>query len=163
MVQLHGKALVLELLSDTEIKLTRVFNAPRDLVFEALSKPEHIKRWWGGHRHTMTVCEIDFRPGGSWRFVLSEAGGNVHPFKGEYVEIVPPERIVQTFIYDVAPFNEGSSLETLTLKEDNGRTTLAVVAKYDSKETRDGVIASGMEEGAAESYDALAGLLAELA
>ena len=82
MVQSHSGALIVTLQSDTEIKFERVFEAPRTLVFEAFSKPEHIKRWWGLRAYTLVVCEMDFRPGGSWRFVERAPDGTEHPFKG---------------------------------------------------------------------------------
>src|ERR1043165_10303824 len=96
-------ALTLSLPSDREILLTRVFDAPRDLVFEAHSKPEHVRRWWGPARYEMVVCEMDFRPGGTWRFVQRGPEGDEHGFHGEYREIVRPERLAYTFEYEGAP------------------------------------------------------------
>jgi uncharacterized protein YndB with AHSA1/START domain len=97
-------ALRLTVKSDREAQLTRVFDAPRRLVFDAMSKPEHLRRWWGPRRSTMTSCEmVDFRPGGKWRFVLREADGTEYAFRGEYREIVPPERVVQTFEFEGMP------------------------------------------------------------
>jgi uncharacterized protein YndB with AHSA1/START domain len=151
--------LTVTLPSDREIALTRVFDAPRRLVFEACTKPQHLARWWGPHGSTLIVCEMDLRPGGAWRFVLRGPDGQEHPFKGVYREIVPPERVVQTFIYDVEGIRDHEAIETLTLDEQDGRTTLRVVVLHQTKEARDGHIQSGMEAGAGQSYDRLAELL----
>jgi uncharacterized protein YndB with AHSA1/START domain len=145
--------MTLRLKSDLEIELTRVFDAPRRLVFEAISKPEHVRRWWGLRKFTMTSCEMDFRPGGKWRFVLREESGDEYAFRGEYREIVPPERVVQTFEFEGFP--GAVSVETLTLVEQGGKTTLTATSRFDSVEARDGMIESGMEAGAAETYDRL--------
>lgn len=145
--------------SDREIRLTRVFNAPRRLVFEAFTKAAHIQKWWGLKSLTMTECDIDFRIGGRWRFVLRSDDGQVHPFTGEYREIVPPERIVQTFIYDVEGIRDMVAVETMTLEERDGRTLFTNTILHANKEARDGHLASGMEPGAAESFDRLAELL----
>lgn len=158
-----GSRLTVTLPSDREICLTRVFDAPRHLVFEAMSKPEHIRRWWGLRILTMTTCEMDFRVGGCWRFVLRDPGGNEHPFKGVYKEIVSPERIVQTFIYDVEGIREHPATETITLEERAGKTLLTNTVLHASKEARDGHLSSGMEEGAAESFDRLAELIGTMA
>jgi uncharacterized protein YndB with AHSA1/START domain len=145
--------------SDREILLTRVFAAPRRLIFEAISHPEHIVRWWGPHGSTLTVVVMDMRPGGSWRFVLKGPDGQEHPFKGVYREIVPPERVVQTFIYDVEGIRDHEALETLTLTEHEGKTTLTVNVLHKTKEARDGHLQSGMEAGAGQTYDRLEELL----
>jgi uncharacterized protein YndB with AHSA1/START domain len=143
--------------SDREIVLTRAFDAPRDLVFEAWTKPEHVRHWWGWRSSTMVQCEADVRPGGSWRYVTREANGVEVPFTGVYQEVVPPERLVHTEIYDVEPFNQGDpAITTVTFSEEAGRTTVTVTTLYSTKEIRDSVIGSGMEVGAAESYDRLA-------
>ena len=152
-------ALTVTLPSDREITLTRSFDAPRRLVFEAITRPEHVARWWGPLGSSLTVCEMDFRPGGSWRMVVRSPNGQEHPFKGEYREIVPPRRVVQTFIYDVEGIRDHVAVETLTLDEHDGRTTLSVTVLYDSKEARDAQLRSGMEAGAGQSYDRLAELL----
>src|SRR6266542_125699 len=146
-------ALKVTLPSDTEILLTREFDAPRDLVWEAMTKPEYVKQWWGPRGSTLTSCEIDLRPGGAWRFVERSADGSEHPFKGVYKEIAPPERIVQTWIYDVPPFNQFESVETMTLEERDGRTFFRTLVKHTSKEARDGHVNSGMEKGAGETFD----------
>jgi len=147
--------------SEREIKMTRLFNAPRHLVWEAMSKPEHIKRWWGrlGEGYSVPVCEVDLRPGGKWRFVNRHPKGEAE-FYGEYREIVPPERVVFTEIF--APFPDAGSLVTAVLTEENDKTRLTVTAQYPSLEVRDMVIGTGMAKGAAASYDRLEEVAAEL-
>lgn len=140
--------------------MTRVFDAPRRLVFEAHTKCEHLKHWWGPRRYTLESCEMDFRPGGAWRFVLRRPDGNQYGFRGEFREIKPPERIVWTFEFEGAPGN--ISTETLTLEERDGKTMLTARSLYDSKAARDAVLKSGMEDGAAETYDRLAEYLPKL-
>ena len=140
--------------SDREIRLTRLFDAPRHLVWEAMNKPEHIKRWWGrlGEGYSVPVCEVDLRPGGKWRFVNRHPKGEAE-FYGEYREIVPPERVVFTEIF--APFPDSGSLVTAVLTEENDKTRLTDTAQYPSLEVRDMVIGTGMAKGAAASYDRL--------
>jgi uncharacterized protein YndB with AHSA1/START domain len=139
--------------SDREIVLTRVFDAPRDLVFEAHTSCEHISRWWGPRRYEVSSCEMDFRPGGAWRFVQRGADGTEHGFRGEFREIVRPERIVWTFEYEGMPGHV--SVDTLTLEERDGKTALTATSLFDSVEDRDGMLQSGMQEGAAETWDRL--------
>jgi uncharacterized protein YndB with AHSA1/START domain len=158
-----AKTLVVTLPSDTEIVLTRVFDAPRALVFEAHTKPEHVARWFGLRGSTLPVCEIDLRVGGAYRFVLREPSGSDMPIKGVYREIVPPERLVYTEIFEQFEEQGGEALVTMTLEERNGKTTLTSRSVYRSKEVRDAVVQSGMEEGAAETYDRLAEHLATMA
>ena len=147
--------------SDQEVRLTRVFDAPRALVFEAMSKPEHVKRWWGclGEGYSVPVCEIDLRPGGRWRFVNRHPKGEA-AFHGEYREIDPPARLVFTEIFE--DFPDVVSVVTSELSEENGKTRLTATVRYPSKEVRDIVMASGMSTGAGISYDRLEDLLAEL-
>ncbi len=147
--------------ADREIRMTRLFNAPRQLVFEAMSKPEHVKRWWGilDEHHSVPVCEIDFRPGGAWRFVGRGPKGDF-AFYGVYREIKAPERVVFTEIYE--PFPDAESVVTSVLTEENGKTRLTVSVVYPSLEVRDIVINTGMAKGAAISYDRLEDVVAEL-
>ena len=147
--------------SDRDIRMTRLFDAPRALVFDAMTRPEHIRRWWGclGEGYSVPVCEVDLRPGGKWRFVNKHPQGEAG-FHGVYKEITPPERLVFTEIYD--PFPDGESLVTSVFTEENGQTRLTVIASYPSLEVRDAVIASGMAKGAAISYDRLEDLVLEL-
>jgi uncharacterized protein YndB with AHSA1/START domain len=148
--------------SETEITLTRLFDAPRELVWDAMTRPEHVKQWWGilDDGYSVPVCEIDLRVGGSWRYVGSGPEGNIPAFYGEYKEIDRPGRLVYTEIFE--PFPDGGSLVTQILTEEGGKTRLTVTAKYDSRETRDMVIGTGMEKGAAISYDRLEDLVARL-
>jgi uncharacterized protein YndB with AHSA1/START domain len=146
--------------SDREIVMTRELDAPRDLVFEAHTSCEHMSRWWGPRKYEVTSCEIDFREGGKWRVVHRGPDGEEHAFRGEYREIVPPERITWTFEYEGFPGN--ISVETLTLEEHDGKTTLTAKSVYDTVEQRDGMLQSGMTEGATETFDRLDEYLAEL-
>ena len=141
--------------SDTEITLTRLFDAPRNLVWAAMTKPEHVRRWWGNldARYSVPVCEIDLRVGGRWRFVGHGPQGAIPAFYGEYLEIDRPGRLVYTEIFE--PFPDSGSVVTQRLDEEHGKTRLTVTARYDSRETRDMVIGTGMEKGAAISYDRL--------
>lgn len=144
----------LTILSDTEIQMTRLFDAPRHLVFEAMSKPEHIRRWWGclGEGYSVPVCEVDLRVGGRWRFVNRHPHGEA-AFHGIYREIAPPDRVVFTEIFQLFP--EVESVVSSTFTDEAEKTRLTVTVRYPSKEVRDQVLASGMEHGAATSYDRL--------
>lgn len=143
--------------TDQEIVLTRVFDAPRHLVFEAFSKPELLKRWFGPHGWSLVVCDVDMKVGGTFRFVLRGPDGTQMGMRGVYREIVPPERTVHIESFDDYP---GESQVTMILVEAGGKTTMTATVLYPSREVRDAVIQSGMEHGAAESYDRLAELLA---
>jgi uncharacterized protein YndB with AHSA1/START domain len=148
--------------ADTEIVITRLFDAPRRLVFDAITRPEHVRRWWGllDERYSVPVCEIDLRPGGAWRFVGRGPMGDV-VFYGEYREIAPPTRLVFTEIY--APFPDAESVVTATLTPEHGKTRLNATSKYPSKVVRDMVLGTGMERGAGISYDRLDEVAMELA
>lgn len=147
--------------SDTEIRMTRLFNAPRAVVFEVMSRPEHVREWWGrlGEGYSVPVCDIDFRVGGAWRFVNRHPGGDAE-FYGTYLEIAAPDRIVFTETF--APFPDSPSTVTSELTEENGRTRMTATIRYVSQEVRDMVRATGMERGAGISYDRLEDLLARL-
>jgi uncharacterized protein YndB with AHSA1/START domain len=147
--------------SDLEIRMTRSFNAPRALVFEAMSKREHMERWWGPRKYETIIDKLDFRPGGAWRFINRDRDtGEEFAFRGEFREIVPNEKISWTFEWEGLPGH--ISVDTMTLEEVDGRTTVTANSVFDSKEDRDGMLQSGMEEGANESYDRLEELLATL-
>jgi len=149
------KKLTLTTPSEREIVMTREFDAPRELVFEAHTKCEHLNKWWGPRKYSFELCEMDFRPGGTWRFVERDKEGNEWGFRGEVREILRPERIVQTFEWEGMPGH--ISVDTLTLEDlGGGRTKLTSHSVFDSKEDRDGMLQSGMEEGAGETYDRLA-------
>ena len=144
--------------SDTEIHMTRLFDAPRALVFEAMTKPEHIREWWGrlGEGYSVPVCEVDFRLGGQWRFVNRHPRGDA-AFHGEYREIAAPERVVFTEIYEAFP--DTVSVVTSMLTEEAGKTRLTVTVRYPSLEVRNAVVESGMARGAGISYDRLEDLV----
>jgi len=142
--------------SDLEVVLTRVFEAPRRLVFEAMTKPEHVPHWFGPRGYTLPVCEIDLRPGGAWHYLLRGPGGDMG-MKGVYREIAPPERLVSTESYDIPGMGwTPESVVTTTLNERDGKTTLTSRIRYQSVEHRDGHVGSGMEAGAGETFDRLA-------
>jgi uncharacterized protein YndB with AHSA1/START domain len=142
--------------SDREIVLTRVFDAPRRLVYQAFTTPELLKRWLGPRGWSLVACDMDLRAGGAYRFVGRGTEGRDLGWGGIYREIVPPERIVHTESFDGYP---GESLVTAVWAEHAGKTTLTLTILYESKEIRDAVVKSGLEHGAAESYDRLAELL----
>jgi uncharacterized protein YndB with AHSA1/START domain len=159
----RDSAMKVTLPSDREIVLTRAFNAPRELVFEAWTKPEHVRNWWGPRNSKQVLFEADVRPGGAWRYVIVGGDGTEVPFTGVYQEVTPPERLVYTETYDVAPFNLGDpALNTATFTQEAARTLVTVTTVYPTKEVRDFVLTTGMEGGAAESYDRLEELLIEL-
>lgn len=136
--------------SDLEIVITRAFNAPRRLVFEAWTKPEHIRHWMiGPSGWTMTVCEIDLRPGGAWHFGWRGPDGTEMEMRGVYTEVTPPERVVYTESWG-ADWPE--TLETVHLSEEDGKTTVTSTMLFSSKETRDAALKTGMEEGMSASY-----------
>ena len=147
-----GKAVV-TLPTDTQILITRDFDAPRHLVYKAWTTPELIKRWWSGDRGTVTLAEVDLRVGGTWRYVMTANQGFEVAFHGEYKEIVPNERIVATEVFEGMP--EGEALTTNTFTEKDGRTTLTMLSEHSSQMIRDMVVNSGMEGGMQESMDHL--------
>jgi uncharacterized protein YndB with AHSA1/START domain len=162
MIADNGSKLTVTLPSDREIVLTRVFDAPRELVFDAFSQAEHMVHWLGPHGYSMPVCEVDLRPGGAWHFVHRDPSGAEFGFHGEMREIDRPRSLVRTFEYEGMPGHV--SLETLRLDDlGDDRTRLTVTSLFDSVEDRDGMLRSGMERGATESYDRLAAYLPTLA
>ena len=148
--------------SDREIVLTRTFKAPRTLVWDAVTKAEHVRRWYGCAAFTFTTCEIDLRVGGSYRYTMRTADGVEHTMTGVYREIVQPERIVHTERYETTGFTSPDALVTMTLTEQNGRTRMQSVILHPNKDSRDGHLNSGMENGARETFDRLEALLATL-
>jgi len=145
--------------TDEQILITREFDAPKHLVYKAWTTPELVKRWWSGRRGAVTLAEIDLRVGGQWRYVMEANGGFEVAFHGEFREIVPNERLVNTEVYEMpgapplAPEDEPVNIVTFT--EEAGRTTLSVLVQTTSKELRDMIVDSGMEAGMQESMDAL--------
>lgn len=152
---------VVTLQSDTEVLITREFNAPKHLVYKAYTTPELVRRWWAGRRGQMSVAEIDLRVGGMYRYVMTSSEGFEVAFHGTYREIVPNERLVHTEVYEAMP--EGEVVNTLTFEEADGRTTLSVLVDCGSKDVRDGMMASGMEVGMQEAYDLIEQIAIELA
>lgn len=139
---------------DTQILITREFDAPRHLVWKAYTTPELIRRWWAGSHGTVTVAEVDLRVGGSYRYVLvSDGDGFEVAFHGEFREVQPTGRLVNTEVYEGAP--DGMGVITTTFTEVDGRTTLSQLCDYGSREVRDAVIDSGMEGGMQSSFDAM--------
>ncbi|HEY8676390.1 MAG TPA: SRPBCC family protein [Candidatus Dormibacteraeota bacterium] len=145
---------VVTLPTDTQILITREFDAPKHLVYRAWTTPELIKRWWSGNQGEVTIAEIDLRVGGSWRYVMTANGGFEVAFHGEYREIVPNELIVCTEIFEGMPEGEGAMC-TYTFTEKEGRTTVTLLTQLASKEDRDAVISSGMEAGMQAGWDIL--------
>ena len=157
----HGSAVV-TLPSDREILITRVFDAPADLLFRAWTTPELVKRWWGFETGEWLVCEVDLRVGGQWRFVVREQGMEVG-FHGEYLEIERPHRLVSTEVYEGFPDPDAGAVNTLTLEEVDGVTTMTALVRHARPEDRDAHLASGMEHGLQVSYDRMEDLVRSLA
>lgn len=148
--------------TDREIVMTRTFDAPRQRVWEAWTRPELLKKWLHGWDDwTLAVCEMDLRPGGAIRWVWRGPDGTEMGLRGVYREIVPPERIVHTEIFD-EDWTGGETLVTLVLTERAGRTTTAMTVLYSSREARDGALKTGMEEGLEVGYARLERLLASI-
>jgi uncharacterized protein YndB with AHSA1/START domain len=149
----------LTLPTDEQILVTREFEAPKHLVYEAWTTPDLVKRWWNAKRGEVTVAEIDLRVGGKWRYVLFTDDGAEVGFHGEFLEIVPNERIVSTEVYEGLPEGvteeEGAVVNTATFAEEDGRTTLTILTQATSKESRDAIIESGMEAGLQDALDLL--------
>ena len=155
----HGSA-VITLPSDSEILITRLFDAPAELVFKAYTTPELVKRWWGFETSEWLVCDVDLRVGGQWRYVIRERGHEVG-FHGEFREISRPERIVCTEVYEQFPDPDGTSgaLDIVTLEEADGVTTMKGLVQHSRPEHRDAHLASGMESGMQISYNRLEDLV----
>lgn len=152
--------LAVVILSDTEVVMSRVFNAPRKLVWEAYTDPKHIPLWWGQRHLTTRVDKMDVRPGGVWRYICRGQDGTEFAFSGAYREVVPPSRLVSTFEFERTAGHV--SVDTLTLVEHDGKTTMTVHGLFQSREDRDGMLQSGMEAGFGETLDRLAELLESL-
>jgi uncharacterized protein YndB with AHSA1/START domain len=154
------RSAVVTLPASTQILITRQFDAPRHLVYRAWTTPELIRRWWAGDRGQVTSAEVDLRPGGRWRYVMTANGGFEVAFHGEYREIVPDERIVSTEVFEGMP--DAAAVSTATFAEQDGRTTLTILVEHSSQEHRDMHLNSGMEEGMNESLDHLEQVAASL-
>lgn len=141
--------------SETQILIRREFNAPKHLIYKAWTTPELIKRWWSANRGTVTVADVDLRVGGGWRWVMVSEDGFEVAFHGEYRELVPNERMVSTEVYEGYPEPDAEALNTLTLTEQDGRTTLTILVQHKNQEHRDAHINSGMEAGMQDALDLL--------
>lgn len=146
---------IVTLPSDQEIVFTRVFDRPRDLLFEAWTKPEHLRQWWGCEGSKLTLCEIDLRPGGQWRLVMRMADGSYHPFHGTYREVVPNERLVYTECYDMPEVGSPEWLTTILFEELEGKTKLTHSILHRSVEVRDAHLRVGMEAGTVQTLNRL--------
>ena len=144
--------------SDTEIEITRVVAAPRALVFEAWTKPEHVTRWMlGPPGWTMPVCEVDLRPGGAWHFAWRMADGSEMEMRGVYREVAPPERLVSTESWGG---DWPETVNTITFDEEAGRTTVVITVGFESREARDAALGTGIKRGLNMNFDRLAAYLA---
>ena len=149
--------------SDLEIAMTRVFDAPRHLVFEAMTRPEHVQRWLGcDELFTLAVCEIDLRVGGHYRYVMRSPAGVDSTLQGVYREVVRPERVVFSERFSMPGFTSDEYQVTSSFTESGGRTTLITTILHKTKENRDGHLNSGIEKGAGPAYDRLAELVATM-
>ena len=146
--------------SERELVTTYIFDAPSELVWKAWTDPKLIPRWWGPRRYTTTVEKMEVRPGGTWRFIQRDAEGNVYGFHGEYKEVVPPKRIVDTFEYEGMPGHV--LVESATFEEIDGRTKVTQKSVFETVEDLEGMLASGMEEGARETMERFTELVEEL-
>ena len=157
-----SRSAVVTLPSDTTILITREFAAPKHLVYRAWTEPELVRRWWHAKRGVMTVCDIDLRVGGAWRYVMGLTDESGTPrenglgeseiaFHGEFREIVPNERLVSTEVYEPFPFE--TAVNTLTLTEHDGGTTMTMLVEHSCVEARDGHVNSGMEDGLQDALD----------
>jgi uncharacterized protein YndB with AHSA1/START domain len=146
---------VVTLPTDTQILISRDFEAPAHMVYQAWTKPELIKRWWSARRGEVTLAEVDLRVGGAWRWVMVTEGGFEVAFHGEYRELIPNERIVCTEVYEGFPEADAEAVNTMTFTEKDGRTTLTLLVQHKNQEHRDAHINSGMEAGMQDAMDLL--------
>jgi uncharacterized protein YndB with AHSA1/START domain len=158
-----NKTLKITTPSDFEIAMTRVFDAPRHLVFEAMTRPEYVRRWFGCDAFTLPVCEIDLQVGGAYHFTMRTPEGIDSTLQGTYREVVRPERIVFTERFSMPGFTSDEYQVTSTFVEANGKTTLTTTILHNSKEDRDGHLSSGIEKGVEPAYDRLADVVATMA
>ena len=153
---ISSKSATVTLPQDDQILITREFDAPAALVWKAWTTPELVKRWWSGERGDVTLVEIDLRVGGAWRHVMVAHGDLEVAFHGEYLEIVPNEKVVQTEAFEGAPDPDANATtNTMTLTENDGVTTLTVLVDCPNEFTRNAIVESGMEAGLQDAYDLL--------
>ena len=139
--------------TDDQILITREFDAPRELVYRAWTEPELVRRWWHANRGEMTICDIDLRVGGAWRYVMVTPNGTEVAFHGEFQEIVPNERVVQTEVFEGFP--DAGAVETLEFEDVDGRTRVTMLVQHERPEHRDAHVNSGMEDGLQDALDLL--------
>jgi uncharacterized protein YndB with AHSA1/START domain len=153
----------MELRSDREIVITRTFDGPARIVFDAWTRPELVRRWWAPKSHgvSLSSCDADVRPGGTYRYVLSREGGEEIAFSGKYTEVTPPARLVYTQVFEPMA-GAGEVVVTVTFEERDGKTHLVAHEVYPSAEVREAALASGMEHGMRETMDQLDELIASL-
>jgi uncharacterized protein YndB with AHSA1/START domain len=152
---------VVTLPEDKQILITREFDAPKEFVYRAYTEPELVRQWWHANRGEITVCDIDLQVGGQWRYAMDVPGFGEVGFHGEYKEVVPNERLVSTEVFEGAP--DHPALDTLTLTEQDGRTTLSILVEHTTKQARDMHIESGMEDGLQDAFDMLERVAVDLA
>ncbi len=160
MPESNAHALQLTVTSETEVVMTRAFHAPCELVFQALTRCEHLRRWFGARTSTLEACTLDLRPGGSFRFVQRDADGGLHPITGVYQAVAPPSRLAHTFVYDVDGRREQRLRVSVRLDQRDGVTLLTSTASFADRHERDAYLEGGMQRAAAEGYDRLSELLA---
>jgi uncharacterized protein YndB with AHSA1/START domain len=153
---------VVTLPTDTQVLITRDFDAPAHLVYQAWTTPELVKRWWSAKRGAVTIADVDLRVGGMWRWVMVTDDGFEVAFHGEYRELVPNERIVCTEVYEGYPEADAEALNTMTFTEKDGRTTLSILVQHKNQEHRDAHINSGMEAGMQDALDLMEQLVISL-
>jgi uncharacterized protein YndB with AHSA1/START domain len=147
---------VVSLLGDTQIQITREFDAPKHLVYRALTEPALIRRWWGAKRGEVTLCDVDLRVGGTWRWVSVTHQGFDVAFHGMYREIEPNERLVYTEVFEMpGASDDDAAVNTVSLAEHDGRTTMTVLTECGTAEVRAAIMESGMEAGMQDAYDLL--------
>jgi uncharacterized protein YndB with AHSA1/START domain len=148
-----------------DLVMERVFDAPRELVWNVMNDPAQVSNWWGPRGHTATVEAMDLLVGGTWRWVGHTPDGRDVPFTGEYLEVDPPSKLVYTEIHDVPPFNEpgAAAINTITYEDLGGRTKVVARGRFPSVETLEGAVSTGMIGGALEAYDRLGELIDEAA
>jgi len=139
--------------TDDQILITREFDAPRELVYRAWTEPDLVRRWWHANRGEMTICDIDLRVGGAWRYVMVTPNGTEVAFHGEFQEIVPNERVVQTEVFEGFP--DAGAVETLEFEDVDGRTRVTMLVQHERPEHRDAHVNSGMEDGLQDALDLL--------
>jgi len=146
---------------DADLVWERIFDAPRELVWRALTDPDRIPRWWGPHGSTATVVEMDVRPGGRWRYISRAPDREDVPFMGEYLEVEPPERFKWTFIVDIDGMRDHVGVEAFVLEDVGGKTKLTASSHFPSIEELEGALATGMIKGGVETWDRFAAMLAQ--